>query len=125
MKIDFKKKLTIEQYQVLREKATERPFTGKLLNNKEEGMYECAACGNKLFKSDVKFDSGTGWPSFYDAIPGSVKFVEDSSLGMKRTEVVCGKCESHLGHVFEDIPEEKGKRFCINSCSLNFKKKNK
>lgn len=121
---DFKKKLTKEQYQVLREKATERPFTGKLLDNKEKGMYECAACGNKLFKSDVKFESGTGWPSFYDAIPRSVKFIEDNSLFMKRTEVVCAKCGSHLGHVFDDGPQEKtGKRFCINSCSLNFKKK--
>lgn len=120
--IDFKKKLTKEQYQVLREKATERPFTGKYYNNKEKGMYECAACGNKLFKSEVKFDSGTGWPSFYDSIPGSVKFIEDNSLGMKRTEVVCTKCGSHLGHVFDDGPVDKtGKRFCINSCSLNFK----
>lgn len=121
--IDFKKKLTKEQYQVLREKATERPFTGKLLNNKEKGMYECAACGNKLFKSDVKFDSGTGWPSFYDSIPGAVKFIEDNSLGMKRIEVVCSKCSSHLGHVFDDVKENTGKRFCINSCSLNFKKR--
>lgn len=120
---DFKKKLTKEQYQVLREKGTERPFTGKLLNNKEKGMYECAACGNKLFKSDVKFDSGTGWPSFYDSIPGSVKFIEDNSLGMKRVEVVCSKCSSHLGHVFEEKNEKTGKRFCINSCSLNFKTK--
>ncbi|MBM3232134.1 peptide-methionine (R)-S-oxide reductase MsrB [Candidatus Pacearchaeota archaeon] len=120
--IDFKKKLTKEQYQVLREKSTERPFTGKYYNNKEKGMYECAACGNKLFKSEVKFDSGTGWPSFYDSIPGSVKFIEDNSLGMKRTEVVCTKCGSHLGHVFDDGPVDKtGKRFCINSCSLNFK----
>lgn len=123
MKIDFKKKLTKEQYQVLREKATERPFTGKLLNNKDEGMYNCAACGNKLFNSKTKFDSGTGWPSFDQAIPGSVKFIEDTSLGMRRIEVVCAKCDSHLGHVFDDGPKTTGKRFCINSCSLDFKKK--
>ena len=87
-------------------------------------MYECVACGNKLFNSDVKFDSGTGWPSFYDSIPGSVKFIQDNSIGMSRTEVICTKCGSHLGHVFNDGPQEKtGKRFCINSCSLNFKKK--
>ncbi|MGV8131232.1 MAG: peptide-methionine (R)-S-oxide reductase MsrB [Candidatus Pacearchaeota archaeon] len=121
---DFKKKLTKEQYKVLREKGTERPFTGKFYNHKEKGMYTCAACGNKLFESNVKFDSGTGWPSFYDSIPGSVKFIEDNSLGMNRTEVICSKCKSHLGHIFEDGPKEKtGKRFCINSCSLDFKKK--
>ncbi len=122
--IDFKKKLTKEQYSVLREKATERPFTGKFYNHKEKGMYTCAACGNKLFESNVKFDSGTGWPSFYDAIEGSVKFIEDNSLGMSRTEVICSKCKSHLGHIFDDGPKNKtGKRFCINSCSLEFKKK--
>ncbi len=122
--IDFKKKLTKEQYSVLREKATERPFTGKFYNHKEKGMYACAACGNKLFESNVKFDSGTGWPSFYDAIEGSVKFIEDNSLGMSRTEVICSKCKSHLGHIFDDGPKNKtGKRFCINSCSLEFKKK--
>lgn len=117
-------KLTKEQYEVLVKKSTEPAFTGKLLNNKETGMYACAACGNKLFMSDVKFDSGTGWPSFYDAIPGSVSFIEDNSIGMQRTEVVCAKCGGHLGHVFEDGPREKtGKRFCINSCALDFKKK--
>lgn len=120
----IKKKLSKEQYQVLVEKGTERPFTGKLLNNKEKGTYTCGACGNKLFDSTVKFDSGTGWPSFYDAIPNSVKFINDNSHGMSRTEVVCSKCGGHLGHVFEDGPEDKtGKRFCINSCSLDFKKK--
>lgn len=122
--IDFKKKLTKEQYKVLREKATEKPFSGKLLNNKDNGTYKCMACGNELFKSDVKFDSGTGWPSFYDSIPGSVKLIEDNSFGMKRIEVICSKCQSHLGHIFDDGPKEKtGKRFCINSCSLEFKKK--
>ena len=122
---DFKKKLTKEQYHVLREKGTEPAFTGKYYDNKENGMYECVACGSKLFNSDVKFDSGTGWPSFYDSIPGSVKFIQDNSLGMDRTEVVCIKCGSHLGHVFDDGPKETSKRFCINSCSLNFKKKSK
>lgn len=119
----LKKKLTKEQYYILREKGTEAPFTGKLLHNEEKGKYKCAACGNKLFNSDVKFDSGTGWPSFYDAIPKSIKFIEDNSHGMHRTEVVCAKCNSHLGHVFDDGPKNKtGKRFCINSCSLDFEK---
>lgn len=118
------KKLTKEQYHVLIERGTEKPFTGKYYEHKEKGMYECAACGNKLFDSNVKFDSGTGWPSFYDAVPGSVKFIKDNTLGMQRIEVVCAKCNGHLGHVFDDGPEDKtGKRFCINSCSLNFKKK--
>lgn len=122
---DWKKKLTPEQYHILREKGTEKPFSGKLLNNKEEGMYKCAACGTELFDSSVKFDSGTGWPSFYDAKEGAVKFVEDNSHGMQRTEAVCAKCGGHLGHVFDDGPKEKtGKRFCINSCSLKFKKSN-
>ena len=126
MKKSIKNKLTKEQYLVMIEKGTEPAFTGKLYNNKDKGEYKCAACGNILFNSDVKFDSGTGWPSFYDAKPGAVKFIEDNSLGMQRTEVVCAKCEGHLGHVFNDGPKDKtGKRFCINSCSLNFKKKNK
>ena len=118
------KKLTPEQYHVLREKGTETPFTGKFNNHKESGMYTCAACGAELFDSSVKFDSGTGWPSFYDAKKGAVKFIEDTSHGMHRTEVVCNKCGGHLGHIFNDGPKEKtGKRFCINSCSLDFKKK--
>ncbi|MEK6915450.1 MAG: peptide-methionine (R)-S-oxide reductase MsrB [Nanoarchaeota archaeon] len=120
---DWKSKLTKEQYHILREKGTERPFTGKFYNSKEKGKYVCAGCGAELFDSNVKFDSGTGWPSFYDAKRGAVKFVEDNNLGMQRTEVVCAKCGSHLGHVFNDGPKEKtGKRFCINSCSLDFKK---
>ena len=125
MKEKDKSKLTTEQYHVLVEKGTERAFTGKFYNNKEKGMYSCAACGNKLFESDVKFDSGTGWPSFYDAKKGAVKFVKDNSHGMSRTEVVCSKCGGHLGHIFNETPSNKnktGKRFCINSCSLNFKK---
>lgn len=120
---EWKKELSPEQYKVLREKGTESPFTGHLLKNKENGKYICAACGNVLFSSDVKFDSGTGWPSFSDAIPGRVKSIEDNSHGMKRTEVVCSKCGGHLGHVFDDGPTPTGKRFCINSASLDFKKK--
>ncbi|MBL8158710.1 peptide-methionine (R)-S-oxide reductase MsrB [bacterium] len=117
---DFKQKLTPEQYAVLREKGTEAPFTGKLLNEKREGMFRCAACGNQLFESSKKFDSGTGWPSFDEALPGAVEFVEDSSHGMHRTEVVCAKCKSHLGHVFNDGPTQTGKRHCINSVCLEF-----
>ncbi|PIN89434.1 peptide-methionine (R)-S-oxide reductase [Candidatus Pacearchaeota archaeon CG10_big_fil_rev_8_21_14_0_10_34_76] len=119
----WKNKLTPEQYFLLREKGTEPPFSGKLLNNKEGGMYLCAACGNHLFDSDVKFDSGTGWPSFYDAKPGAIKFQDDNKLGMTRIEVICAKCGSHLGHIFDDGPKDKtGKRYCINSSCLDFRK---
>lgn len=120
---DWKKKLTAEQYEVLRNKATDAPFTGKLLHNKEQGMYTCAACGAELFSSDTKFDSGSGWPSFYDvAKSGAVKLVEDSSLGMRRTEAVCANCGGHLGHVFDDAYDQPtGQRYCINSTSLAFK----
>lgn len=123
---EWKKKLTPQQYKIMREKSTELPFTGKLLHNKGKGKYVCAGCGNVLFDSDTKFDSGTGWPSFYDAKKGAVKFVEDNALFMKRTEVVCAKCGGHLGHVFDDGPSEKtGKRFCINSACLMFDGKEK
>lgn len=118
------KKLTELQKQVMEERGTEKAFTGKLLKNKEKGEYRCAKCGNKLFESDVKFDSGTGWPSFYDAIPGSVDFKTDFKMIIPRKEVVCAKCGAHLGHVFKDAPKTpSGKRFCINSCALDFKKK--
>ena len=117
---DFKKKLTPEQYAVLREKGTEASFSGELLKEKRAGMFTCAACGNQLFSSDKKFDSGTGWPSFDEALPGAVEFVEDDSLGMRRTEVVCAKCRSHLGHIFNDGPTQTGKRHCINSVCLEF-----
>jgi len=118
----WKEKLSDEQYRILREKGTERPFTGEFLNNKEDGTYTCAACGNALFSSDTKFDSGSGWPSFYDVVSaGNVKLERDSSLGMIRTEVLCANCEGHLGHVFDDGPQSTtGMRYCINSASLGF-----
>lgn len=116
----WKEKLSPEQYRILREKGTEAPFTGKYYESKEDGMYHCAACGNVLFSSDAKFDSGTGWPSFYKpAYEGSVKEQPDDSMGMHRTEIICGKCGSHLGHVFQDGPAPTGLRYCINSCSLD------
>jgi len=122
--IEWKKKLTKEQYHVLREKGTELPFTGKLLHNKEKGNYICAACGSELFSSDTKFDSGCGWPSFFAANGNNVVLKEDNSLGMHRIEVMCKICGGHLGHVFDDAPQTPtGRRFCINSVALNFKKK--
>jgi peptide-methionine (R)-S-oxide reductase len=119
---DWEKRLTPEQYKILREKGTEAPFTGELLENKEAGTYVCAACGTPLFSSDTKFESGSGWPSFFDVISkGNVELVPDHSHGMKRTEVVCGTCGGHLGHLFEDGPNPTGQRYCINSCALDFK----
>jgi peptide-methionine (R)-S-oxide reductase len=123
---EWKKKLTKEQYKVLREKETEKPFTGKLLYNKKKGKYVCAACGNVIFDSSTKFDSECGWPSFYDAKKDSVRIKVDLSHGMIRREVLCSKCGSHLGHIFNDAPQTPtGKRFCINSIALNFKKDGK
>jgi peptide-methionine (R)-S-oxide reductase len=120
---EWRKKLTPDQYHVLREKGTEAPFTGEYVHTDAKGMFACAACGNPLFSTDTKFNSGTGWPSFDQAIPGAVVMKQDVSHGMARTEVTCAKCGSHLGHVFDDGPAETtGKRFCINSCSLDLKK---
>lgn len=116
---EIKAKLTPEEYAVLREKGTEAPFSGKLLHDDRSGMYKCKVCGQELFSSDAKFDSGTGWPSFDQAIPGSVKEITDESLGMMRTEIVCSKCGSHLGHVFNDGPTETGMRYCLNSVCLD------
>jgi peptide-methionine (R)-S-oxide reductase len=118
----WEKKLTPEQFDILRRKGTEAAFTGKLLHNKEKGGYVCAGCGNELFSSDKKFDSGTGWPSFSDIKPGSVVLKEDRSLGMARIEVRCARCGGHLGHVFDDGPKPTGKRYCINSAAMGFKK---
>lgn len=118
---DWRKQLSSDQYYVLREKGTERPFTGKYLYNKDKGVYTCAGCGAELFKSDQKFDSHCGWPSFDDMIPGAVKTQRDSSHGMVRTEILCAKCGGHLGHVFDDGPTETGLRYCVNSLSLDFK----
>ncbi len=122
---EWKDCLTPEQYKVLREKGTEAAFTGKYYKNKETGMYVCAACGQELFSSDTKFDSGTGWPGFTDPVNReNVELKGDSSHGMTRIEVLCKRCGSHLGHVFPDGPKDKGgQRYCINSLSLDFKKK--
>ena len=122
---DFKQNLTPEEYHVLREGGTEAPFTGTYVDNHEDGMYRCRACGNALFSSDAKFDSGSGWPSFTDpAVAENVGTREDTSHGMHRTEVFCKKCGSHLGHVFTDGPKDRGGlRYCINSLSLDFEKK--
>jgi peptide-methionine (R)-S-oxide reductase len=116
---EWRKTLTPEQYRVLRQRGTEAPGSGAYLHEKRQGMYACSACANPLFSSDAKFDSGTGWPSFDQALPGAVRYIEDNDHGMRRTEVVCAKCGSHLGHVFDDGPRQTtGKRYCMNSVCL-------
>ena len=120
---EWKQNLTPEQYRVLRERGTEPPFSGKLVHENASGTYMCSACGNELFKSDAKFDSGTGWPSFDEAISGATKSIVDNSHGIERTEVVCARCGSHLGHVFDDGPTKTGKRYCMNSVCLDLKVK--
>ena len=126
-KEELKSKLTKEEYYVTQEGGTEKPFDNQYWDNSEKGMYSCKVCGQTLFGSDAKVDSSKGpmglrgWPAFEDAVPGSVEYREDNSLGMKRTEVVCSKCKSHLGHLFDDSETKTSKHFCVNSCAVDFK----
>jgi peptide-methionine (R)-S-oxide reductase len=120
---EWKKKLTPEQYNICINKGTEPPFSGKYCDSKEKGIYNCVCCGEPLFHSNTKFDSGSGWPSFYDPVDEkNIQYISDSSLGMVRTEVNCDKCGSHLGHVFDDGPKPTNLRYCINSISLSLQK---
>ena len=118
---EWRDQLTDEQYRVTREKGTEPPFTGELVDCKDDGIYRCICCENELFDSRTKYDSGSGWPSFFQALDDDrVRTELDLSHGMRRIEVLCGRCDAHLGHVFEDGPQPTGQRFCINSCALSF-----
>ncbi len=120
----WKDKLTPEQYRILREKGTERPGVGEYYHVKDAGVYLCGACGQELFSSDAKYDSGSGWPSFFDELKGGkIEAHVDRSLGMERTEIMCSRCGSHLGHLFDDGPEPTGKRYCVNSLSLKLDRK--
>ncbi|MDX1601645.1 MAG: peptide-methionine (R)-S-oxide reductase MsrB [Salinimicrobium sediminis] len=122
---EWRKELSEEQYRVLREKGTEAPHSGKYNLHFQDGEYHCAACHAKLFESDQKFESNCGWPSFDDAIEGTIEYVQDRSFGMIRTEILCANCGSHLGHVFDDGPTETGQRYCVNSASIEFESKSK
>tara|TARA_B100000214_G_scaffold342860_1_gene290949 strand:+ start:823 stop:1329 length:507 start_codon:yes stop_codon:yes gene_type:complete len=120
---EWRRVLSSAEYHILREKGTERAYTGEYDGHFEDGTYVCAGCGNKLFDSETKYRSGCGWPAFYNAIEGSVEEIEDNSYGMKRIEIICSKCDGHLGHVFNDGPQPSGLRYCINSVSMDFKEK--
>lgn len=122
---EWRQQLSPEQYRILREKGTEPPHTGKFNLHFDNGEYHCAACGSKLFEADQKFQSNCGWPSFDDAIEGSIEYVQDKSFGMIRTEILCANCGGHLGHVFDDGPTETGQRYCVNSASIEFEPKTK
>lgn len=117
----WQQKLSAEAYRVLREKGTERPFSGALLDEERPGIYQCAGCGTELFSASTKFDAGCGWPSFYASLPDTVEYVEDTSHGMRRVEILCKNCGGHLGHVFEDGPAPSGQRYCVNSVALEFR----